>query len=61
MASTSANGTVFIYGGSTHSQYVNADISLLWNSYERNDPWESVQGSEVQICSSKKISNKFII
>jgi hypothetical protein len=47
MASTSANGTVFIYGGSTHSQYVNADISLLWNSYERNDPWESVQGSEV--------------
>jgi hypothetical protein len=39
MASTSINGTVFIYGGSNHSLYADASINLIWNSSERNDPW----------------------
>lgn len=60
MASTSSHGTVFIYGGSNHTLYADASINVLWNNEERSDPWESVQRSEMEICSSKKVSNKLI-
>jgi hypothetical protein len=61
MASTSINGCVFIYGGSNHCMYADAGISIIWNADERADPWDSLQGTEIEICSSKKTSYKKIL
>lgn len=45
MATTCANGTVFIFGGSNHSRYADASINILWSADERSDPWEALAGS----------------
>lgn len=61
MASTFFNQTIFIFGGSNHSRYSDASIIIIWNSLEKNDPWESLQNNELDNKSNKKISNKIIL
>ena len=61
MASCNAGGAMFVFGGSTHNRYTDATITMMWLGDNREDPWEAMQSSEGEICSSKKVSNKNII
>lgn len=61
MASCNAGGAMFVFGGSTHNRYADATITMMWLGDNREDPWEAMQSSEGEICSSKKVSNKNII